>query len=425
MSSMLKSRATLPREHVIIIGGGPSGMMAAISAARSGAQVTLLERNARCGEKLLITGGGRCNITNNETDDRKLLTKYKNAADFLYSPFAQFNVKSTITFFAELGLNMKEEPGGRMFPATERAQTVWEVLLRTMQDLQVSIHTSARVRELITHNGQITGARLDNGEVVTGSKFIIATGGTSRPETGSTGDGFTWLANLGHAIIAPNPSLVPVTTLERWTHNMLGLSFESAKVSILRYGKVVQKRTGRMLFTHFGLSGPLILNMSKDIWSLLQEDTLTLEIDVFPKLDPGALDRLFQEQLRPLQNKLLRNALPEIMERSLAEGILHKLKLDGEKKVHQLSRDERLRIVHLVKHMTVTPTGLLGADKAIVTSGGLPLTEVDTRTMSSKKFSNLFVTGDVLDIDRPSGGYSLQLCWTTGYVAGKAAAQNT
>lgn len=422
MSSMPKTHSVHTKEKIIVIGGGPSGMMAAITAARKGAEVTILERNSRCGEKLLITGGGRCNITNNETDDRKLLSKYKEAADFLYSPFARFNVANTITFFGELGLHMKEEPGGRMFPTTDSAKTVWEALLHAMNDARVSIRYQAHVKELLFTENRITGAKLDTGEVVTGSKFIIATGGTSRPETGSTGDGFRWLAELGHTIIAPNPSLVPVKTLERWTHNMLGLSFENAKVSILRYGKVIIKKTGRILFTHFGLSGPLILNMSKDIWSLLKEDALTIEIDIFPKLDAGALDRQFQEQLQPLQNKLLRNALPTLMEKSLAEAIILKLKLDAEKKVHQLGREERLAIVHLVKHITVTPIGLLGTDKAIVTSGGLPLTEVDMRTMSSKKYSNLFITGDVLDIDRPSGGYSLQLCWTTGHVAGISAA---
>lgn len=421
---MLTTREEKKAVHIVVVGGGPSGMMAAIAAARDGARVTILERNARCGEKLLITGGGRCNITNNEPDNRKLLAKYKDSADFLFSPFAQFSAPNTIKFFADLGLFLMQEPGGRMFPNTGSAQTVWEVLTKEMQRLNIDVQYNARVTEIIHQDNLIEAVRLQNGDLVRAKKFIIATGGTSRPETGSTGDGFTWLSTLGHTIIAPNPSLVPVKTLERWTHGMLGLAYEEAKVSLIRYKKIVTKKTGRILFTHFGLSGPLILNMSKEIWSLLKEDVITIEIDVFPKLDPGALDRMLQEKLQPIQNKLLRNALPEVIEKSLAEGVIAKLKLDGEKKVHQLSREERLSIVHLLKHITLTPTGLLGTDKAIVTSGGLPLNEVDMRTMCSKKYPNLFVTGDILDIDRPSGGYSLQLCWTTGFVAGKAAAEH-
>lgn len=418
MSSMHKT----PKPHVVIIGGGPAGMMSAIIAARNGAQVTILERNARCGEKLLITGGGRCNITNNEIDTRKLLSKYKGASDFLYSPFAQFNVDAAKDFFNQLGVVLKEEPGGRMFPTTNSAKTVWDALLREIAKLQIVVRNNSRVATLKSAGDAITDAVLVDGTVITGDRFIIATGGTSRPETGSTGDGFTWLAQLGHTIHASNPSLVPVTTLERWTHNMLGFSEEQAKVSLIKDSKVIGKKTGRLLFTHFGLSGPLILNMSKEIWTLMMEDTLHIEIDLYPKLDPGALDKLLQEKLQPLQNKLLRNALPEVLQPLLANAVLAKLKFDGEKKVHQFSREERLALVHLLKHIRLTPTGLLGTDKAIVTSGGLPLDEIDTRTMTSKKYANLYVTGDVLDIDRPSGGYSLQLCWTTGYVAGKAAA---
>lgn len=409
---------------VLVIGGGPAGMMAAIISARGGAKVTLLERNERLGEKLLITGGGRCNITNSESDVRILLSKYKGSAQYLHSTFSQFAVPETIAFFAQLGLHMKEEPGGRMFPTTNTAKTVWEVLHKALADQKVSIRYHARVRELEATNGVVTKVILEGGETLSTNKVVIATGGRSRPETGSTGDGFTWLSKLGHTVNASNPSLVPVKTLERWTHHMLGLAYEHAKVSLIVDKKIVTKKTGRILFTHFGLSGPLILNMSKEIWTRMMEDTLTVEIDIFPKLDEGALDRMIQDKLKTLQNKLLRNALPEVFEKSLAEGILLKLKLDGEKKVHQLSREERLAIVHLLKHMTLTPTGLLGTDKAIITSGGLPLDEVDTRTMSSRKYPNLFVTGDILDIDRPSGGYSLQLCWTTGFVAGTHAAKN-
>ncbi len=419
MSIAVKNTSAL---KVIVIGGGPSGMMAAISAAKAGAEVLLLERNHRCGEKLLITGGGRCNITNNETDDRKLLLKYKDAKEFLFSAFAQFNVRDTIDFFAALGLEFKEEAGGRMFPATESARSVLEALLHAMEAEHIKIRNDARVTELLTDGHTVTGAVLEDGTTISGDRFIIATGGTSRPETGSSGDGFIWLKSLGHTIHAPNPSLVPVRTLERWTHALLGFAHPEAKVSLLRDGKVATKRTGRILFTHFGLSGPLILNMSKEIWMMQKEDPIIIEIDLFPKLDEGALDREFQSKLAPSQNRMLKNALSEILEPRLAEAVIGKLKLDPAMKVHQLKKEDRKRVVNLLKHIRLTPTGLLGADKAIVTSGGLPLKEVDTRSMRSDRYANLYVTGDVLDIDRPSGGYSLQLCWTTGHVAGTAAA---
>lgn len=406
-------------QKIVVIGGGPAGMMAATIAGASGGSVTLLERNPGCGRKLLLTGGGRCNATNNILDSRKLLTKYKDAEQFLYSPFSQHSVKETLEFFADNGVQMKEEPGGRMFPTSDKSESILFALETAMKKNNVEVRTNAHVKEILSANNIISGVLLDNNETLNADAVIVATGGLSLPETGSTGDGFVWLQKLKHTIVKPNPSLVPVRTKEQWTHELSGLAFDGAKVTIIRDGKTFEKKTGKILFTHFGLSGPLILNMSKSIWKHLEEGETTLAIDLFPKLDHGALDKQLQDQFAPIQNKILRNALPLIIEKSLAPAVIAKLKLDGEKEVHQLTRLERRAIVDLLKDIRITAAGLLGRDKAIITSGGIPLEEIDTRAMRSRIYPNLYIVGDMLDIDRPSGGFSLQLCWTTGYVAGK------
>ena len=408
---------------VIVVGGGASGMMAAGRAAETGARVLLLEKNSRLGEKLLITGGGRSNITNHELDDRKLLTKFKGRSQFLFSPFSQFSVKETLGFFHEHGMETKLEAEGRMFPATERAESVWETLLAYMNDGGVTVRSNAEVNGFKVEKEVITGVKLASGDVLSATAYILATGGMSRPETGSTGDGFKWLKKLGHTVRMPSPSLVPIRTKDTWTHKLSGLSFKEVRVTVLQNGRIQEKRVGKMLFTHVGLSGPLILNMSKDIGELLKYGVVTLSIDLFPKMDNGALDRHIQEVFKAEQNKKLKNVLGKVVPKALVDSLSLHLKLDGDKEVNRVSRSERMLLTKFLKDIQLTVTGLLGVEKAVVVSGGLALTEVELKTMRSKKYPNLFVVGDVLDIDRPSGGYSLQLCWTTGWVAGTHAAQ--
>lgn len=410
------------KANILIIGGGPAGMMAAISAARSGASVMLLEKNSRTGEKLRISGGGRCNVTNNTPDSRRLLPRYGDAEQFLYAPFSQFAVLGTIEFFRDLGVPFVEENEGRMFPATHKAETVARALEDEMKRLSVDVRTNSPVASLIIENEAIKGVILKNGERILSDRVIITTGGTGRPDTGSTGDAFAWLKSA-HAISTPAPVLVPITTKEQWTHHMSGLAFADARVTLTQGNKALEKKKGKILFTHFGLSGPLILNMSRAITSALHDDPAELHIDLFPSMDAGALDRDILAKLAPHQNKILMNALTEFLPPLLVGGMLWQLRIDPEIKVHQFGREMRKALVSLLKDIIVTPTGALGADRAIVTSGGIPLTEVDTKTMQSKKISNLYLAGDVLDIDRPSGGYSLQLCWTTGFVAGANAAK--
>lgn len=408
---------------VVVIGGGPAGMMAAGRAAELGARVLLLEKNEKVGKKLLITGGGRCNVTNAEFDNRKLLEKFKGKGKFLFSAFSQFSVEDTLHFFHAHGMPTMVEEGQRVFPKSERAQSVWNTLERYMKDKKVRVLLDSPVSGFATKNGRITSVKLSNGNTISARAYILATGGMSRPETGSTGEGFMWLEKLGHTVRKPDPALVPIRTKEAWAHKLSGLAWSNAKVSIFQNEKLQDTRTGKILFTHVGLSGPLILNMSKDIGELLKYGAVNMTIDLFPKEDQGALDKRIQEIFRLHQNKKLKNVLGEITEKALAGVMPALLQLPEDEEVNKITREKRLRIVKFLKAIPITPTGVLGVEKAVVTSGGVMLEEVDFKTMRSRIYENLYLIGDVLDIDRPSGGYSLQLCWTTGFVAGTHAGQ--
>ena len=418
----MKKTEALPVWDVIVVGGGASGMMAAGRAAELGAKVLVLEKNSRLGEKLLITGGGRSNITNQEFDNRKLLTKFKDKSQFLFSPFAQFSVKETLAFFHKHGMETKLEAEGRMFPASEKAETVWQTLVAYLKEGGVKVRSNSEVKGFATADGKITGVRLKGSEILTARSYILATGGSSRPETGSTGDGFKWLLKLGHRVKLPEPALVPIKTKEKWAHKLSGLSFKDVRATLMQNGNIHGKQVGKILFTHVGLSGPLILNMSKDIGELLKYGVVELYIDLFPKMDNGTLDRHVQEIFKAAQNKKLKNVLDKVVPSALALAAIPLLKLDGDKELNKVSKAERTVIVKFLKAIPLTPTALLGTEKAVVVSGGIDLKEVDVKTMRSQKYPNLYLVGDVLDIDRPSGGYSLQLCWTTGFVAGTHAA---
>ena len=396
-------------------------MMAAGRAAELGSRVLLLEKNDRPGEKLLITGGGRSNITNHQLHVRTFLEKFSDSAKFLFSPFAQFAVKDTLNFFHALGMDTKLEAEGRVFPATEKAETVQQTLIAYMKRGGVTLRVHAEVAGLVIHNHMIEGVELAGGEVISARSVILATGGRSHPETGSTGDGFRFLSTLGHHIQKSEATLVPVRTKEAWGHKFSGLAFSDAKVTLAIDKIKSDSAEGKILFTHFGLSGPLILNMSSRIKSALEEGKVTLSIDLFPKLDNGVLDRMIQEIFRKDQNKQLKNTLGDLLPSRISSLLPEILALDGEKEVNKVAKEERQKIVKWLKAIPITPTGLLGAQNAIVTSGGVPLEEVEMSTMRSLYCANLYLVGDILDIDRPSGGYSLQLCWTTGWVAGNHA----
>jgi predicted Rossmann fold flavoprotein len=389
---------------VAVIGGGPAGMMAAIHAAERGARVVLLEKNEKLGKKLLITGGGRCNVTNATFDNRMLAQKYGKKGAFLLSPLSQWSAQSTINFFESRGMPTKVENESRVFPVSNSAQSVWDILVRDLKKYKVKILLNTPVTK-ISHAGEsITGVETSHG-IIQAHAYIITTGGTARPETGSTGEGFKWLTKVA----------------EPWIKKLQGLALPNVKISLLENGIRREGKVGKILFTHFGLSGPLVLNMSRTIDEAMREGSVILSLDLFPVLDHSALDVTLRAHLDKHQNKKWQNALGGFAPALLVPALVGLSDIDPELFVNKVSRASRLAFVKKIKDLRITPIGLLGVEKAIVSSGGVILKEVNFKTMRSLKIQNLYLAGDVLDFDRPSGGFSLQICWTTGYVAGTMA----
>ncbi len=408
---------------VIVIGGGASGLIAAGRAAERGLTVLLIEKNKHLGAKLSITGGGRCNITNAEEDERVLLSHYGNAEQFLYSPFSQFGMKDTCHFFESRRLPIVVEARKRAFPSTQKAQDVVDVLVAYVKKGNVDIQTGTPITNIVCENGSIS--HVVAGKVIyRATHYILATGGVSHPETGSTGDGYAFLSALGHTVEQPTPTIVPLATKELWSKKLAGVSLSFMKITFFLEGKRVFSKTGKLLFTHFGLSGPLILNSAVSVADLLHTGAVTATVDAYPDTDLGSLERRIISVFDVNKNKTLRTVLKEIVPKGMAKGIeiLLEDKVDIDTRVHSVSKEDRKVITHLLKALPITIEGLMGFDRAVIADGGVVLSEIDTRTMQSKKVSNLFVTGDLLHINRPSGGYSLQLCWTTGYVAGNHVA---
>ena len=407
---------------VIVVGGGPSGMMAAGTAAEKGAKVVLIEKNETLGKKLLITGGGRCNVTNSEFDNRKFLEKFKKNGKFLFSAFSQWSVKETLDFFHENGMETKVENELRTFPVSDSARSVWDVLVGYMKRNHVSMISNTSVTGILHEGDAITGIKLKNNRVLRGRSIIIATGGTSRPDTGSTGDGYAWLRNIGHEVIEPIPSLVPISMKDMWIKRLAGVKLSDVKITVFQNNKRQSAEKGKILFTHVGVSGPTVLNMSKDIGELLKYGDVVLSVDMFPTEDRATIDKKLQELFKENNKKKFRNTISGFIPAALAPVITELSGIDKNKQCSVITREERLRIIDLLKDIPMHVNKLLGVEKAIVTSGGVVLNEVDFKTMRSRLFPNLYLIGDILNIDRPSGGYSLQLCWTTGFVAGKNAA---
>jgi predicted Rossmann fold flavoprotein len=406
---------------VVVIGGGASGMMAAISAAELGKSVVILEKNASLGQKLDITGGGRCNITNAEFNVRKFLKIYGDAESFLHSPFSKFSAKDTFEFFESRGLPLVTQARNRVFPKTEKATDVCNLLKNEIKKLKITVIHKCSVKSILQDNGLITGVQTSQG-IIKGSSYIVATGGMSHPETGSTGDGFVWLKSLGHTIKEPTPTIVPLAVDDAWIKSLPGVSLSFMKITFYAEGKKSFSKTGKVLFTHFGLSGPLILNSSSKVADLLHTGKVTAKIDAYPDTTLGVLEQQIIKVFDANKNKMLKTIFKEIVPAGTHDAIMTLLpEINFETKVHSITRDERKSIANLLKELPVNISGLMGYDRAVVADGGVTLSEIDTRTMRSKKIPNLFVTGDLLHINRPSGGFSLQLCWTTGYVAGISA----
>lgn len=404
---------------VIVIGGGASGMMAAGRAGERGKRVLLLEKNDVLGKKLSITGGGRCNITNAEFDTRVLLKNYGDAEDFLFSPFSQFGVQDTFDFFESRGLPLVVEERKRAFPKSLSAPDVTRTLEKYVKVNHVTVMTSVTVQGFVIQNGTIVAIQTNKGRF-SAKSYVLATGGRSHAHTGSTGEGLGWVANLGHRVHESNPDIVPLLVREDWVKKQSGKSLTEMKITFGE-GKKRITRMGGILFTHFGISGPLILNAAREVKKLLKNGEVAAHIDLFPKVDTGELRKNVLTHFELHKNKVLKNILKEIVPAGMSEAVLaqlnHKL---CETKVHSISREERHALVDIMKSLPLTITGTMGYEWAVVSDGGIDLHDVDTKTMASKIHPNLYFTGDVLHISRPSGGFSLQLCWTTGWVAGSS-----
>lgn len=413
---------------IAVIGGGPAGMMAAIHAAKKGVRVVLIEKNKTLGKKLLITGGGRCNLTNATFNNRDLAQKYGKKGKFLLSPFSKWSAQNTIDFFESKGMPTKIEAENRVFPRSNTAQSVWDVLVDELEELGVKILKDSPVIKVASSKNVLTHIETKD-SIIYAKSFIVTTGGTARPETGSSGDGFKWLKKLGHTISTPSVALVPVTTKEEWSHKLQGLSLPSVRITLVDGTVRSEPRLGKILFTHFGLSGPLILNMSQSIKESLHNvanqvgTPTTLELDLFPNLDSTLLDEKLRAHLATVQNKKWTNALIGFVPPLLIPYLVEVSGINHGTLVNKISRVERLAFIKKLKSITITPTGLLGIKKAIVSSGGVALEEIDFKTMRSEKIKNLYLAGDILDFDRPSGGFSLQICWATGAIAGQSAGE--
>ncbi len=413
---------------IVVIGGGPSGLMAGGVAAKGGAKVLILEQSDTPSEKLSITGGGRCNITNAEYDTRELLKHYGEAAKFLHTPFAQFAVQDTFTFFEKKGLPLVVEARKRAFPKSQQASDVVDVLVKFAESSGAELQTGVSVKRFYIageeeqRTGEITAVETSLGKVHA-KQFILATGGVSGRADKTKGLGFKMLSEIGHTVHKASPNLVPLKSNAKWVHALSGIAPSFMTVRFKQDGKVFLTKTGKVLFTHFGLSGPLIINSSYEVKQFLQYAPVVAAIDLFPDTDHVMLDKRLLKLFDANKNKQIKNVFTDIIEDKLAIEILKLAGIKLEESVNEITKEQRKKLVHTLKDLVVPIVDTMGMDRAIVADGGVELTEVDFKTMSSKLHNNVHIVGDLLNIVRPSGGYSLQLCWTTGQVAGKAAVE--
>ncbi|MGN0466620.1 MAG: NAD(P)/FAD-dependent oxidoreductase [Lachnospiraceae bacterium] len=416
-------------EQVIIIGGGAAGMMAAIWAARSGKKVTLYEKNEKLGKKLFITGKGRCNLTNS-CDIENLFQNVVTNSKFLYSAFYTLTNEDTIKFFEEIGLQTKIERGLRVFPVSDKSSDVIRVLKNEMERLGVEIVYHTEVREVLYESvsggeekEKVSGVLLKNGKKVLASSVIVATGGASYPSTGSTGDGYQIAKDAGHKVIDIVPSLVPLEIKEDACKQMQGLSLKNVGLTLFAGKKKLYDDFGEMIFTHFGMSGPLVLSSSPHVQNYRmkkkkKEEELIIELDLKPALSMEKLDARVLKDFSEEKNKFFKNSLEHLLPKKLIPIIIEWSGILPEKKVNEITREERQQLVYLIKHMRFTVAGTRGFSEAIITKGGVSVKEIDPSTMESKKKAGLYFVGEVLDLDALTGGFNLQIAWSTGYLAG-------
>lgn len=421
---------------VIVIGGGPAGMFAAYYGAKAGHKVTLLEKNEKLGKKLYITGKGRCNVTN-ASDMETIFQNVVSNRKFLYSAFYACTNDMVIDFFKEQGLALKVERGNRVFPVSDHSSDVIAALKKALDKAGVTVLLHTEVKELLLkentlklgegndssdiskgQQSQIAGVLLSDGRKMTADKVVVATGGLSYPSTGSTGDGYVFAEKTGHRMVKPTPSLVPIHTKESWVPELQGLSLKNVSVKIMDGKKCLFEDFGEMLFTHFGVSGPMILSASGSIRPDKFEKELTMYINLKPALEEEQLDKRILREFEEAMNKQFKNSLNKLYPSKLVPVMIELSGIDPEKKVNEVSKEERRKLLELTRALPISITGLGEFKEAIITKGGVSVKDINPSTMESKRVSNLYFCGEVLDLDALTGGYNLQIAWSTGYLAG-------
>lgn len=408
---------------VVVVGGGPAGCLAAGFAAREGARVLLLEKNRRCGAKLLITGKGRCNLTHDEADPRTFCTAFGTSGKALLTALYAFGPERTREFFEQRGLPLACERGGRIFPAEGGAAEVQRVVESFLAETGVELRTGCPVKHLECEQGRALRLRTVD-DVVAADRFVIATGGLSYPETGSTGDGYTWAMQSGHLLIAPQPALVAVRLQQSWTYQLTSFNLRHVRITARQNERMLAERFGEAFFTHHGLGGPIVLDMSAVIREALKNGPVSIELDLKPAVDAELFDKRLQRELASHSNRDFRNALGNLLPRAMIPLYIELSGIAPEKKCHSITREERRQLLNLFKRLELQVTATEGFAKAIVTAGGVALRDIDMRSMRSKRVDNLYFAGEIIDLDGPTGGYNLQLCWSTGYLAGVSAGRS-
>jgi hypothetical protein len=407
---------------ICIIGAGPAGLMSGITASSSGLRVILLEKNPEAGEKLLLTGKGRCNLAHFTKSEKDIIEAFGKNGRFLHSALSRFGVTETLDFFSSLGLSLKTERGNRVFPDRGNAENVRNRLLEAFRQNGGTFKGRSPVAGLRCEKGTITGAILQDRTVIEANAYIVTTGGLSYPKTGSTGDGYRWAKALGHTVTPTIPALAPVRLANDWIPDVAGLSLKNVRLTLFAGENERESRFGDMDFTHFGISGPIGMDLSRSIGEALgNHEKVSLYLDLKPALNSKTLDkRLIRELARPSAD--FGTVLKTLLPRKFISSFAGLCSVPIDRKAATLTKNERLQVLGLLKALPLKPLSLLGFEWSLVTSGGILLDEVDPRRMSSKLVRNLYFAGEILDLDAPTGGYNLQACWTTGHVAGVSAA---
>ncbi|MBR5157704.1 MAG: NAD(P)/FAD-dependent oxidoreductase [Clostridia bacterium] len=405
---------------VLVIGGGAAGLLAAGTAAANGAVTAIIEKNEKLGKKLYITGKGRCNVTN-AADISEFIANTPTNGRFLYSAFSAFSNTDLISLLERYGVTTKTERGGRVFPESDKSSDIISALSKYAQEANVK-QIRANISEILIENNKVVGAKTDKGEKIFAKKVILATGGASYPQTGSTGDGYKMAETAGHSIVSPKPSLVPLVCREKYVSELMGLSLRNASICVKNAnGKEIYNDFGEMLFTHYGVSGPIILSASAHMKDFSKPYTIT--IDLKPALNHEVLDKRILRDFSELKNKDFANSLDALLPKKLIPVIVRLSGIEPHKKVHDITKEERTALVNLLKALPLTIIGTRPIAEAIITSGGINIKEINPKTMESKLINGLYFAGEIIDVDAVTGGFNLQIAFSTGYLAGESSAQ--